>query len=146
MTIDDNNDNNNVNTNLETGKPVTRQDALDFERHMRSEARLRYYEQNDTKALANTDVGASTKQSLVRLVELALKQQVDRQRTGAGVKATWFKRHKKGDGIEKLDLFYLADMALSEVMDSVEEGVTERTPSNALDVTTATSFSPPRCS
>ena len=94
MTIDDNNDNNNVNTNIETGQPVTRDDALDFERHMRSDARLRYYEQNEKKSLSNTDVGASNKQKLVRLVEEALKQQMT-QRNGPGTKASWFKRHKK---------------------------------------------------
>ena len=126
-TYDDDDNDTQVNTHVDSGLPVTLDDALDFERQMRSDARQRYHEQNDKKVMSNTDVGASTKQALVRLVEVELEKQIDHQRNGPGTKASWYKRRENGDGIEKVNLFTLADMALSSVMDSVEEGVTERT-------------------
>lgn len=103
------------NTLVQTGAPVTRDDAVKYEQEARAEARSRWKDQQDKNEMSNTDTGTMLKMQLLQGVEAAIVEQLEDQKNNSGGKTSW---HKRGD-LYAVKPSLLADLALMMALDGV---------------------------
>lgn len=122
------------NSWVDTGKPVTLSDVLDYEMNLRVEASEKHEQREDKKELSQTKAALALRQRWLKVVqdELEMLLETERQKAKGVTKKEWFEQ------LNKVHTHKLADAAISIMFDATQREWSERTTEEALGRTIGT--------
>jgi len=107
----------NINNKwVETGKPVTISDVLEFEDNLRQQAEDKYLTNEAKKDLSQSQAGHALRQEWIHKVQVEINalMDVERNKDKGVTKRTWFEQ------FENIDSHKLADAAISITFDATQ--------------------------